>query len=250
MDRSLVQAKQKRSGAGASDKIAQGTVKTVVHACRTGLVRHASGRLRSSPAPEQAQFRAGHVGRQPCRRQRVRAGMARQCRSDHCPDVAGLSARKRCDGRQSAEPAARPAVSQPASTTNDQKELQQVSNEETRRSRRAQAMAITGCEEGRRRRRARRLPRRLAARLPRRRPDARQQRRALARPSDARQSRRRRPPARRRLLRRRRPPRRRRPVRRRLPSRRPHARLVAARRRPPLRRCRKCRKTALASSMS
>ncbi len=69
MDRSLVQAKQKRSGAGASDKIAKGTVKTVVHGCRTGLVRHASGRLLSSPAPEQAQFRAGHVGRQPCRRQ-------------------------------------------------------------------------------------------------------------------------------------------------------------------------------------
>jgi hypothetical protein len=69
MDRSLVQAKQKRSDASASGMIAQGTVKTAVPARCTGLVRHASGRLLSSPAPEQAQFRAGHVGRQPCWRQ-------------------------------------------------------------------------------------------------------------------------------------------------------------------------------------
>ena len=66
MDRSLVQAKQKRSDASASGKIAQGTVKTAVHACRTGLVRHASGRLRTWRAREQAQFRAGYVGRHPC----------------------------------------------------------------------------------------------------------------------------------------------------------------------------------------
>jgi len=66
MDRSLVQAKQKRSGVGTSGRIAQGTVKTAVHARCTGLVRHASGRLRSWRAREQAQFRAGSVGRQPC----------------------------------------------------------------------------------------------------------------------------------------------------------------------------------------
>jgi len=66
MDRSLVQAKQKRSDAIASGEIAQGTVKTAVHACRTGLVRHASGRLRTWRAREPAQFRAGYVGRRPC----------------------------------------------------------------------------------------------------------------------------------------------------------------------------------------
>jgi hypothetical protein len=66
MDRSLVQAKQERSGADASGRIAQGTVNTAVHARCAGLVRHASGRLRSWRAREQAQFRAGSVGRQPC----------------------------------------------------------------------------------------------------------------------------------------------------------------------------------------
>jgi hypothetical protein len=66
MDRSHVQATQKRSGADASGSIARGTVKTAVHACRTGLVRHASGRLRPWRACEQAQFRAGTVGRHPC----------------------------------------------------------------------------------------------------------------------------------------------------------------------------------------
>jgi hypothetical protein len=66
MDRSLVQAKQKRSDASASGMIAQGTVKTAVPARCTGLVRHASGRLRSWRARERAQFRAGSVGRHPC----------------------------------------------------------------------------------------------------------------------------------------------------------------------------------------
>jgi hypothetical protein len=66
MDRSLVQAKQKRSDASASGMIAQGTVKTAVHTHCTGLVRHASGRLRSWRARERAQFRAGSVGRHPC----------------------------------------------------------------------------------------------------------------------------------------------------------------------------------------
>ena len=66
MDRSLVQAKQKRSGADASGRIARGAVKTAVHPYRTGLVRHASGRVRPWRASEQAQFRAGNVGRQPC----------------------------------------------------------------------------------------------------------------------------------------------------------------------------------------
>jgi hypothetical protein len=66
MDRGLVQAKQKRSDAIASGEIAQGTVKTAVHARRTGLARHASGRLRTWHAREQAQFRAGYVGRHPC----------------------------------------------------------------------------------------------------------------------------------------------------------------------------------------
>jgi len=61
--------------------------------------------------------RIGRTGTMPnCR---TCAGMARQRRSGRWPDVAGLSARKRCDGGRSAEPAARPAVSQPASTTND-----------------------------------------------------------------------------------------------------------------------------------
>jgi hypothetical protein len=66
MGRSLVQAKQKRSDADASGRIAQGTVKTAVRARCTGLVRHASGRLRSWRAWEQAQFCAGSVGRPPC----------------------------------------------------------------------------------------------------------------------------------------------------------------------------------------
>jgi len=66
MDRSLVQAKQKRSGPDASGRIAQGTVKTAVFVYRTGLVRYASGRLRSWRAWDQAQFHAGSVGRQPC----------------------------------------------------------------------------------------------------------------------------------------------------------------------------------------
>jgi hypothetical protein len=66
MDRSLVQAKQKRSGAEASGMIAQGTAKTAMRACRIGLVRHASGRLRLWRAREQTQFRAGYVGRLPC----------------------------------------------------------------------------------------------------------------------------------------------------------------------------------------
>jgi hypothetical protein len=66
MDRSLVQAKQSRSPADASGRVAQGTVKTAVHADCAGLVRHASGRLRPWRAREQAQFRAGYVGRPPC----------------------------------------------------------------------------------------------------------------------------------------------------------------------------------------
>jgi len=66
MDRSHVQAKQKRSGADASGRIARGAVKTAVHPYRTGLVRHASGRMRPWRAREQAQFRAGSVGRHPC----------------------------------------------------------------------------------------------------------------------------------------------------------------------------------------
>jgi hypothetical protein len=66
MDRSRVQAKQKRSGADASGRIAQGTVETAVRADCTGLVRRASGRLRCWRAREQVQFRAGSVGRPPC----------------------------------------------------------------------------------------------------------------------------------------------------------------------------------------
>jgi len=66
MDRSLVQATQKRSGADASGLIAQGTAKTAVHASRTGLVRHASGRLRPWRVREPARFCAGSVGRSPC----------------------------------------------------------------------------------------------------------------------------------------------------------------------------------------
>ena len=66
MDRSLVQAKQKRSDTEASVRIVQGTVKTAVHARRTGLVRHASGRLRPWRVREPAQFRAGFGGRLPC----------------------------------------------------------------------------------------------------------------------------------------------------------------------------------------
>ena len=145
----------------------------------------ACARNKRSSAPDMSDGNHARIAR-------VRAGMARQCRSDRCPDVAGLSARKRCDGRQSAEPAARPAVSQPASTTNDQKELQQVSNEETTRSR-AHRRWRSGPPRRPARRRARRPPRRLARRLPRRRPDARPPRRALARPPDARPAQRRRP---------------------------------------------------------
>jgi hypothetical protein len=66
MDRSRVQAKQKRSGADASGRIARLTVKTAVHACCTGPVHHASGRKRPWRAREPAQFRAGFVGRHPC----------------------------------------------------------------------------------------------------------------------------------------------------------------------------------------
>jgi hypothetical protein len=66
MDRSRVQAKQQRSGADVSGIIAQGTVKTAVHASCTGLVRHSSGRKRPRRAREPAQFRAGYVGRHPC----------------------------------------------------------------------------------------------------------------------------------------------------------------------------------------
>jgi hypothetical protein len=66
MDRSRVQAKQKRSGAGASGRIARVTVNTVVQATCTGLVHYASGRMRPWRAWEQAQFCAGYVGRHPC----------------------------------------------------------------------------------------------------------------------------------------------------------------------------------------
>jgi hypothetical protein len=66
MDRSLVQAKQKRSDADASGEIAQGTVKTAVLMRCTGPARRASGRLRPWRAREQAQFRAGSFGRLPC----------------------------------------------------------------------------------------------------------------------------------------------------------------------------------------
>jgi len=66
MDRSRVQAKQTRSGADASDRIAQGTVKTAVHAYCTGLVRRASGRLRPWRAREQAQFLGESIGLHPC----------------------------------------------------------------------------------------------------------------------------------------------------------------------------------------
>ena len=66
MDRSHVQTKQKRSDANASGRIAQGTAKTAVRACCTGLARRASGRLRPWRARDPAQFRAGSVGRLPC----------------------------------------------------------------------------------------------------------------------------------------------------------------------------------------
>ena len=66
MDRSLVEAKQKRSGAIASGRIAQGTVRTAVHARCTGLVRHAPGRLRPWYARELAPSRVRSVGRPPC----------------------------------------------------------------------------------------------------------------------------------------------------------------------------------------
>jgi hypothetical protein len=66
MDRSLVQAKQSRSPADSSGRIAQGTVKTAVRERRTGLAHHASGRVWTWQARRQAQFRAGDVGRRPC----------------------------------------------------------------------------------------------------------------------------------------------------------------------------------------
>jgi hypothetical protein len=66
MGRSLVQAKQKRSSADASGRIAQRTVKAAVHTCCTDPVRRAPGRLRSWRAREQVQFCAGSVGRPPC----------------------------------------------------------------------------------------------------------------------------------------------------------------------------------------
>ena len=66
MDRSRVQAKQRRSDADASGEIAQRTVKTAVQARCSGLARHASGHLRLWRASEQAQFHAGSVGRRSC----------------------------------------------------------------------------------------------------------------------------------------------------------------------------------------
>lgn len=119
MDRSLVQAKQQRSGADASGRIAQGTVKTAVHARRTGLVRLVSGRLRPWHAREQAQFRAGSIGRPPCLIDafalawRGNADPIAALTLPVCPRESDATADK------SVEPAARPAVSQPASTTND-----------------------------------------------------------------------------------------------------------------------------------
>ncbi|HVC59045.1 MAG TPA: hypothetical protein VND19_01615 [Acetobacteraceae bacterium] len=86
MDRSLVQAKQKRSDAGTAGRIAQGTVKTAVRARCTGQVRHAPGRLRSWRAREPAEFRAGSVGQAPCRI----AGLALAWRGNADP-VAGLT---------------------------------------------------------------------------------------------------------------------------------------------------------------
>jgi hypothetical protein len=78
----------------------------------------------------------------------IRAGLARQGRSECRPDVTGLSARQRCDGRRSAELAARFAVS-PTRVPNehDQKELQHVSNEETTEKTKAQAMAIRAAKK-------------------------------------------------------------------------------------------------------
>ena len=66
MDRSRVQAKQKRSDANASGEIAQGTAKTAVHAWCTGPARRPPGRSRPWRAREPAQFRAGSVARLPC----------------------------------------------------------------------------------------------------------------------------------------------------------------------------------------
>jgi len=69
MDRSRVQTKQTkqtRSGADALGKIARGTVKTAVHAYCTGPVRHASGRVRTWRAWEQAQFPGELIGWLPC----------------------------------------------------------------------------------------------------------------------------------------------------------------------------------------
>ena len=66
MDRSRVQAKQTRSGADASDRIARGTVKTAVHPYCTGPVRHMSGRVRTWRAREQAQFPGDLIGLLPC----------------------------------------------------------------------------------------------------------------------------------------------------------------------------------------
>jgi hypothetical protein len=66
MDRSLVQAKPKRSDADASARIAQATVNTAVHARCTGLVLRMPGRSRLWRAREPVQFRTGSVGRSPC----------------------------------------------------------------------------------------------------------------------------------------------------------------------------------------
>ena len=146
MDRSLVQAKQQRSGAGASGRVVQGTVKTAVHAHCTGLVRHASGRLRPWRAPEQAQFRAGYIGRPPCsinsfaQAWRGNADPIAALTLPVCPRESDATA-DRVRNRLTA------CLSQPASTTNHQKELQQVSNEETAEKPKAQAMAIRAAKK-------------------------------------------------------------------------------------------------------
>lgn len=71
MDRSLVQTKQKRSGADATAMIVQATMKTAVRVCCTGPVRRASGHLRTCRARREAQFRAVSVGSPPCSMDRV-----------------------------------------------------------------------------------------------------------------------------------------------------------------------------------
>ena len=66
MGRSLVQAKQTRSRAGRSGRIAQATVKTTVRVFGAGLVRRAPRRVRAWRAWATSQSHAASFGRPPC----------------------------------------------------------------------------------------------------------------------------------------------------------------------------------------